>query len=313
MSGENTKSSKKRIVLSIFTLVIIVALVVAVFIIKNKVNTYSLELQSSLNENLKTLQEHSGEYSFEFTPVKCTSGITITCELKNFSLSDKYLNLTGKDTLLSIKPSINKIKFDISSNLNTSVRLFDSNTSDIIVEKMNCSNEVELAGEHSYVIGKVTCDGKINNVITEVENTFYAVHDEFRNNSVSEFAENIIANDNFLLQLIKEVQYVVTDGKYSFSSKNLSQDMDGISAAVLGSSFSEKQYTQNDFDKLRKIVNKYSLKEFTMFKDGIDALENIYINNANTLNIDIKLNETVDNAVSSKMYPSFYDIHIKSR
>lgn len=313
MSVENTNQRKKGIIISIIILVIIVALVVAVLIIKNKLNTYSLELQGSLNRNLKTLQEHSGEYSFEFTPVKCTGGMAITCELKNFSLSGKYLNLTGKDIVLSIKPSTDKVKFDISSNLNTSVSLFDSNATGIIIEKMYCSNEVELAGENSYVIGKVTCDGKINKVNTEVENTFYAIHDEFNINSLLEFAETINKNDKFLLQLIKEVQYVITDGKYSFSSKNLSQDMSDIAAAVFGSSFLEKKYTQNDFDNLKKIVGKFSSKEFTFIKDSIDAFENIYMNGNNTLNINIKLNNTVDNAISTKMYPSFYDIKIKSK
>ena len=320
---KSKKSSKVKIIVicSIITLVIVIGIITAYFIVSSK---YIRIAENTINGLLSSYQQKNHDFSYE--PFSCSGFKTITCSSNSLAFHALLINYVIEKPVITVKPSVNEVNISTKGDILFNITSLAGNTIGSFNANINCNDNIRLINERSLMAHNVKCNSLIGkNIKSEQQSVIYMKDEAFAENSnMITLLLKSVENNNEVLNRIMNSGFVLDNAHNIVYSDNLLQDITNIIAAV--SNNQNNQYTSDNlinlYSKLKEDYNKakFMLQMQTNYTEVIDslisALDGVMYDNNNILEFQVKYNnsEDIENMFNSELFfgPEYYDINITS-
>lgn len=321
---DKSKKSSKLIIIvicSIITLVIVIGIITAYFIVSSK---YIRIAENTINGLLSSYQQENPDFSYE--PFSCSGLKTITCSSKSLTFHALLTNYVIEKPVITVKPSVNEVNISAKGDILFNITSFAGNTIGSFNANINCNDNIRLINERSLMAHNVKCNSLIGkNIKSEQQSVIYMKDEAFAENSnIITLLLKSVENNNEVLNRIMNSGFILDNAHNKVYSDNLLQDITNIIAAV--SNNQNNQYTSDNlinlYSKLKEDYNKAKAilqmqQDYTAVIDSlISALDGVMYDNNNILEFQVKYNnsEDIDNMFNSELFfgPEYYDINITS-
>lgn len=320
---KSKKSSKIKIIVicSIITLVIVIGIITAYFMVSGK---YAKIAANTINSLLSSYQQENPNFSYE--PFSCSGFKTITCSSNSLTFHDLLINYVLEKPVITVTPSVNQFNVSAKGDLLFHITSLAGNTVGSFKTNFNCSDNISLINERSLMAHNVKCNSLIGkNIKSEQQSVIYMKDEAFAENSnmITLFLK-ALDNNNEVLNRILNSGLVLDNAYNRIYSDNLLQDFTNLIADM--SDNQNNNYTSDNiinlYNKLKEDYNKakFILQMQTNYTEVIDslisALDGVIYDNNNVLEFQVKYNnsEDIDNMFNSELFfgPEYYDINITS-
>ncbi len=325
VDNKPNKSSKKAIIIISTIITLIVIAVVVIFVVRSALTSEAaLKLETFLNTKLSEIEKDmNSDDSMSYEPFKCTGSSVIKCKSSSINIKDSDLELISKDIVFSVEPGVKNTNLTFSGDFKVSVFDYDKERKGPVDINIDCTNNAEIDGEKKYIINKVACTNKLNDVTDKQTSTIYLQNDKFEVGNFILLLKDMEENQESYSDLIDEIDYAVTQSTNSISSTDLTQ-----SVVNLINTFEKKEeYTKEslvsqfeeekaEIDSMISILSSSEdMPEVKILKDFFDTADNVLTKGHNSVDINVKLKDGKD--VSDVLFlgfePRLYDVSFSSK
>ena len=325
VDNKPNKSSKRAIIIISTIITLIVIAVVVIFVVRSALTSEAaLKLETFLNTKLSEIEKDmNGDDSMSYEPFKCTGSSVIKCKSSSINMKDSDLELISKDIVFSVEPGIKNTNLTFSGDMQVSVFDYDKERKGPVDINIDCKNNAEIDGEKKYIINKVACTNKVNDITDKQTSTIYLQNDKFEVGNFILLLKNMEENQESFSNIFVETGYAITQATNSISSADLTQ-----SIVHLVNTFEKKEeYTKEslvsqfeeakaEIDSMISILgSSEDMPEVKILKDLFDTADNVLTKGHNSVDINVKLKDGKD--VSDVLFlgfePRLYDVSFSSK
>ena len=325
VDNKPNKSSKKAIIIISTIITLIVIAVVVIFVVRSALTSEAaLKLETFLNTKLSEIEKDmNSDGSMSYEPFKCTGSSVIKCKSSSINIKDSDLELISKDIVFSVEPGIKNTNLTFSGDMQVSVFDYDKERKGPVDINIDCTNNAEIDGEKKYIINKVACTNKVNDITDKQTSTIYLQNDKFEVGNFILLLKNMEENQESFSNIFVETGYAITQATNSISSADLTQ-----SIVHLVNTFEKKEeYTKEslvsqfeeakaEIDSMISILgSSEDMPEVKILKDLFDTADNVLTKGHNSVDINVKLKDGKD--VSDVLFlgfePRLYDVSFSSK
>ena len=325
VDNKPNKSSKKAIIIISTIITLIVIAVVVIFVVRSALTSEAaLKLETFLNTKLSEIEKDmNSDDSMSYEPFKCTGRSLIKCKSSSINIKDSDLELISKDIVFSVEPGIKNTNLTFSGDMQVSVFDYDKERKGPVDINIDCTNNAEIDGEKKYIINKVACTNKVNDITDKQTSTIYLQNDKFEVGNFILLLKNMEENQESFSNIFVETGYAITQATNSISSADLTQ-----SIVHLVNTFEKKEeYTKEslvsqfeeakaEIDSMISILGSSEDRpEVKILKDFFDTADNVLTKGHNSVDINVKLKDGKD--VSDVLFlgfePRLYDVSFSSK
>ena len=325
VDNKPNKSNKKAIIIISTIITLIVIAVVVIFVVRSALTSEAaLKLETFLNTKLSEIEKDmNSDDSMSYEPFKCTGRSLIKCKSSSINIKDSDLELISKDIVFSVEPGIKNTNLTFSGDMQVSVFDYDKERKGPVDINIDCTNNAEIDGEKKYIINKVACTNKVNDITDKQTSTIYLQNDKFEVGNFILLLKNMEENQESYSDLIDEIDYAVTQSTNSISSTDLTQ-----SVVNLINTFEKKEeYTKEslvsqfeeakaEIDSMISILgSSEDMPEVKILKDFFDTVDNVLTKGHNSVDINVKLKDGRDESdiFFLGFEPTLYDVSFSSK
>lgn len=323
----NPKKSNKKAIIIISTIItLIVIAVVVIFVVRFALTSEAaLKLEASLNTNLSEMEKNmkGDDSSMSYAPFKCTGRSVIKCKSSSINIKDSDLELISKDIVFSIEPGVKNTNLTFSGDFKVSVFDFYGERKGPVDISVDCTNNAEIDGENAYVINKVACTNKLNDIISKQTSTVYLQNEKFEIGNFISLLKELEANQKSYSNLIDETDYAVVESVSNISSDDLTQSIVTLLNAFEKNEEFTKESLVSQFEEARAemeglmsmLDSSEDMPEVKILKDLFVTAENVLNKGHNTVDINVKLKDDRDetDVFFLGFEPRLYDISFSSK
>ena len=325
VDNKPNKSNKKAIIIISTIITLIVIAVVVIFVVRSALTSEAaLKLETFLNTKLSEIEKDmNSDDSMSYEPFKCTGSSVIKCKSSSINIKDSDLELISKDIIFSIEPGVKNTNLTFSGDMQVSVFDYDKERKGPVDINIDCTNNAEIDGEKKYIINKVACTNKVNDITDKQTSTIYLQNDKFEVGNFILLLKNMEENQESFSNIFVETSYAITQATNSISSADLTQ-----SIVHLVNTFEKKEeYTKEslvsqfeeakaEIDSMISILgSSEDMPEVKILKDLFDTADNVLTKGHNSVDINVKLKDGKD--VSDVLFlgfePRLYDVSFSSK
>lgn len=325
VDNKPNKSSKKAIIIISTIITLIVIAVVVIFVVRSALTSEAaLKLETFLNTKLSEIEKDmNGDDSMSYEPFKCTGSSVIKCKSSSINMKDSDLELISKDIVFSVEPGIKNTNLTFSGDMQVSVFDYDKERKGPVDINIDCTNNAEIDGEKKYIINKVACTNKVNDITDKQTSTIYLQNDKFEVGNFILLLKNMEETQESFSNIFFETGYAITQSTNSISSADLTQSIvhlvntfeknEEFTKESLVSQFEE---AKAEIDSMISILgSSEDAPEVKILKDLFVTAENVLTKGHNTVDINVKLKDGKD--VSDVLFlgfePRLYDVSFSSK
>lgn len=325
VDNKPNKSSKKAIIIISTVITLIVIAVVVIFVVRSALTSEAaLKLETFLNTKLSEIEKDmNGDDSMSYEPFKCTGSSVIKCKSSSINIKDSDLELISKDIVFSVEPGIKNTNLTFSGDMQVSVFDYDKERKGPVDINIDCTNNAEIDGEKKYIINKVACTNKVNDITDKQTSTIYLENNKFEVGNFILLLKNMEETQESFSNIFFETGYAVTQSTNSISSADLTQSIvhlvntfeknEEFTKESLVSQFEE---AKAEIDSMISILgSSEDAPEVKILKDLFVTAENVLTKGHNTVDINVKLKDGKD--VSDVLFlgfePRLYDVSFSSK
>lgn len=323
----NPKKSNKKAIIIISTIVtLIVIAVVVIFIARSLLTSEAaLKLEASLNSNLSEMEKNmkDDDSSMSYEPFKCRGSSVITCKSSSINIKDSDLELISKDIVFSIEPGVKNTNLTFGGDFKVSVFDYDGERKGPVDINIDCTNNAEIDGAKKYIINKVACTNKLNDITNKQTSTIYLQNDKFEVGNFISLLKEMEENQESYINLIDEIDYAVTQSTNSISSKDLTQSIVTLLNTIEKNEEFTKESLVSQFEESRAemeglmsiLDSSEDSPEVKLLKDFFVTADNVLTKGHNTVDINVKLKDGRDESdiFFLGFEPTLYDISLSSK
>ena len=322
----NPKKSNKKAIIVISTIItLIVIAVVVIFVVRSALTSEAaLKLETFLNTKLSEIEKDmNGDDSMSYEPFKCTGSSVIKCKSSSINMKDSDLELMSKDIVFSIEPGVKNTNLTFSGDMQVSVFDYDKERKGPVDINIDCKNNAEIDGEKKYIINKVACTNKVNDITDKQTSTIYLENNKFEVGNFILLLKDMEETQESFSNIFFETGYAITQSTNSISSADLTQSIvhlvntfeknEEFTKESLVSQFEE---AKAEIDSMISILgSSEDAPEVKILKDLFVTAENVLTKGHNTVDINVKLKDGKD--VSDVLFlgfePRLYDVSFSSK
>lgn len=322
----NPKKSNKKAIIVISTIItLIVIAVVVIFVVRSALTSEAaLKLETFLNTKLSEIEKDmNGDDSMSYEPFKCTGSSVIKCKSSSINIKDSDLELISKDIVFSVEPGIKNTNLTFSGDMQVSVFDYDKERKGPVDINIDCTNNAEIDGEKKYIINKVACTNKVNDITDKQTSTIYLENNKFEVGNFILLLKDMEETQESFSNIFFETGYAITQSTNSISSADLTQSIvhlvntfeknEEFTKESLVSQFEE---AKAEIDSMISILgSSEDAPEVKILKDLFVTAENVLTKGHNTVDINVKLKDGKD--VSDVLFlgfePRLYDVSFSSK
>lgn len=325
VDNKPNKSSKKAIIIISTVITLIVIAVVVIFVVRSALTSEAaLKLETFLNTKLSEIEKDmNGDDSMSYEPFKCTGSSVIKCKSSSINIKDSDLELISKDIVFSVEPGIKNTNLTFSGDMQVSVFDYDKERKGPVDINIDCTNNAEIDGEKKYIINKVACTNKLNDVTDKQTSTIYLENNKFEVGNFILLLKDMEETQESFSNIFFETGYAITQSTNSISSADLTQSIvhlvntfeknEEFTKESLVSQFEE---AKAEIDSMISILgSSEDAPEVKILKDLFVTAENVLTKGHNTVDINVKLKDGKD--VSDVLFlgfePRLYDVSFSSK
>lgn len=325
VDNKPNKSNKKAIIIISTIITLIVIAVVVIFVVRSALTSEAaLKLETFLNTKLSEIEKDmNSDDSMSYEPFKCTGSSVIKCKSSSINIKDSDLELISKDIIFSIEPGVKNTNLTFSGDMQVSVFDYDKERKGPVDINIDCTNNAEIDGEKKYIINKVACTNKVNDITDKQTSTIYLQNDKFEVGNFILLLKNMEENQESFSNIFVETSYAITQATNSISSADLTQSIvhlvntfeknEEFTKESLVSQFEE---AKAEIDSMISILgSSEDAPEVKILKDLFVTAENVLTKGHNTVDINVKLKDGKD--VSDVLFlgfePRLYDVSFSSK
>lgn len=325
VDNKPNKSSKKAIIIISTIITLIVIAVVVIFVVRSALTSEAaLKLETFLNTKLSEIEKDmNGDDSMSYEPFKCTGSSVIKCKSSSINIKDSDLELISKDIVFSVEPGIKNTNLTFSGDMQVSVFDYDKERKGPVDINIDCTNNAEIDGEKKYIINKVACTNKVNDITDKQTSTIYLENNKFEVGNFILLLKDMEETQESFSNIFFETGYAITQSTNSISSADLTQSIvhlvntfeknEEFTKESLVSQFEE---AKAEIDSMISILgSSEDAPEVKILKDLFVTAENVLTKGHNTVDINVKLKDGKD--VSDVLFlgfePRLYDVSFSSK
>lgn len=325
VDNKPNKSSKKAIIIISTVITLIVIAVVVIFVVRSALTSEAaLKLETFLNTKLSEIEKDmNGDDSMSYEPFKCTGSSVIKCKSSSINIKDSDLELISKDIVFSVEPGIKNTNLTFSGDMQVSVFDYDKERKGPVDINIDCTNNAEIDGEKKYIINKVACTNKVNDITDKQTSTIYLENNKFEVGNFILLLKDMEETQESFSNIFFETGYAITQSTNSISSADLTQSIvhlvntfeknEEFTKESLVSQFEE---AKAEIDSMISILgSSEDAPEVKILKDLFVTAENVLTKGHNTVDINVKLKDGKD--VSDVLFlgfePRLYDVSFSSK
>ena len=325
VDNKPNKSSKKAIIIISTVITLIVIAVVVIFVVRSALTSEAaLKLETFLNTKLSEIEKDmNGVDSMSYEPFKCTGSSVIKCKSSSINIKDSDLELISKDIVFSVEPGIKNTNLTFSGDMQVSVFDYDKERKGPVDINIDCTNNAEIDGEKKYIINKVACTNKVNDITDKQTSTIYLENNKFEVGNFILLLKDMEETQESFSNIFFETGYAITQSTNSISSADLTQSIvhlvntfeknEEFTKESLVSQFEE---AKAEIDSMISILgSSEDAPEVKILKDLFVTAENVLTKGHNTVDINVKLKDGKD--VSDVLFlgfePRLYDVSFSSK
>lgn len=325
VDNKPNKSSKKAIIIISTIITLIVIAVVVIFVVRSALTSEAaLKLETFLNTKLSEIEKDmNGDDSMSYEPFKCTGSSVIKCKSSSINIKDSDLELISKDIVFSVEPGVKNTNLTFGGDFKVSLFDYDGERKGPVDISVDCTNNAEIDGENAYVINKVACTNKVNDIIDKQTSTIYLQNNKFEVGNFILLLKDMEETQESFSNIFFETGYAITQSTNSISSADLTQSIvhlvntfeknEEFTKESLVSQFEE---AKAEIDSMISILgSSEDAPEVKILKDLFVTAENVLTKGHNTVDINVKLKDGKD--VSDVLFlgfePRLYDVSFSSK
>lgn len=325
VDNKPNKSNKKAIIIISTIITLIVIAVVVIFVVRSALTSEAaLKLETFLNTKLSEIEKDmNGDDSMSYEPFKCTGSSVIKCKSSSINIKDSDLELISKDIVFSVEPGIKNTNLTFSGDMQVSVFDYDKERKGPVDINIDCTNNAEIDGEKKYIINKVACTNKVNDITDKQTSTIYLENNKFEVGNFILLLKDMEETQESFSNIFFETGYAITQSTNSISSADLTQSIvhlvntfeknEEFTKESLVSQFEE---AKAEIDSMISILgSSEDAPEVKILKDLFVTAENVLTKGHNTVDINVKLKDGKD--VSDVLFlgfePRLYDVSFSSK
>lgn len=325
VDNKPNKSSKKAIIIISTIITLIVIAVVVIFVVRSALTSEAaLKLETFLNTKLSEIEKDmNGDDSMSYEPFQCTGRSLIKCKSSSINIKDSDLELMSKDIIFSIEPGVKNTNLTFSGDFKVSVFDYTGERKGPVDINIDCTNNAEIDGAKKYIINKVACTNKVNDVTDKQTSTIYLQNDKFEVGNFILLLKDMEENQESYSDLIDEIDYAVTQSTNSISSADLTQSVVNLINTFEKKEEFTKESLVSQFEEARAEIDSMisilgsseDAPEVKILKDLFITADNVLTKGHNTVDINVKLKDGKD--VSDVLFlgfePRLYDVSFSSK
>lgn len=325
VDNKPNKSSKKAIIIISTIITLIVIAVVVIFVVRSALTSEAaLKLETFLNTKLSEIEKDmKGDDSMSYEPFKCTGSSVIKCKSSSINIKDSDLELISKDIVFSVEPGIKNTNLTFSGDMQVSLFDYDGERKGPVDISVDCTNNAEIDGENAYVINKVACTNKVNDIIDKQTSTIYLQNNKFEVGNFILLLKDMEETQESFSNIFFETGYAITQSTNSISSADLTQSIVTLLNAFEKNEEFTKESLVSQFEEARAEIDSMisilgsseDAPEVKILKDLFDTADNVLTKGHNTVDINVKLKDGKD--VSDVLFlgfePRLYDVSFSSK
>lgn len=325
VDNKPNKSSKKAIIIISTIITLIVIAVVVIFVVRSALTSEAaLKLETFLNTKLSEIEKDmNGDGSMSYDPFKCTGRSLIKCKSSSINMKDSDLELMSKDIIFSIEPGVKNTNLTFSGDMQVSVFDYDKERKGPVDINIDCTNNAEIDGEKKYIINKVACTNKVNDITDKQTSTIYLQNDRFEIGNFILLLKDMEENQESFSNIFVEIDYAVTQSTNSISSTDLTQSVVNLINTFEKKEEFTKESLVSQFEEAKAEIDSMisilgsseDMPEVKILKDFFDTADNVLTKGHNSVDINVKLKDGRD--VSDVLFlgfePRLYDVSFSSK
>lgn len=325
VDNKPNKFSKKAIIIISTIITLIVIAVVVIFVVRSALTSEAaLKLETFLNTKLSEIEKDmNGDDSMSYEPFQCTGRSLIKCKSSSINIKDSDLELMSKDIIFSIEPGVKNTNLTFSGDFKVSVFDYTGERKGPVDINIDCTNNAEIDGEKKYIINKVACINKVNDVTDKQTSTIYLQNDKFEVGNFILLLKDMEENQESYSDLIDEIDYAVTQSTNSISSADLTQSVVNLINTFEKNEEFTKESLVSQFEEAKAEIDSMisilgsseDAPEVKILKDLFVTADNVLTKGHNSVDINVKLKDGKD--VSDVLFlgfePRLYDVSFSSK
>lgn len=325
VDNKPNKSSKKAIIIISTIITLIVIAVVVIFVVRSALTSEAaLKLETFLNTKLSEIEKDmNGDDSMSYEPFKCTGRSLIKCKSSSINIKDSDLELMSKDIIFSIEPGVKNTNLTFSGDFKVSVFDYTGERKGPVDINIDCTNNAEIDGAKKYIINKVACTNKVNDITDKQTSTIYLQNNKFEVGNFILLLKDMEETQESFSNIFFETGYAITQSTNSISSADLTQSIVHLVNTFEKNEEFTKESLVSQFEEARAEIDSMisilgsseDAPEVKILKDLFVTAENVLTKGHNTVDINVKLKDGKD--VSDVLFlgfePRLYDVSFSSK